>query len=203
VKKKIIVIGIAVMMIFAIGLMTGCATTPRGYVRRGIETSPILMYFEDSTIPWRNAEFDLKIQFPYINLDYECNNQYFVVQNQLHSIRSTTLPIRSGDVLVYKNCETSLRLGQLVTKTDAQAEGFGISIVFVHSNYIYYQLTEGRSSNQWNISEGRETVFFSKYTFHRFNLNTGENEKIGLNHFYNKLSTYFDDIKLNPNFSVR
>ena len=84
---------------------------------------------------------------------------------------------------------------------------------FIYGNFIYYRLTATRTfayftPNDWSYFIPLGFVFFDRHTFFRFDITTGHNEEVSLEHFVGVMHSVYReywgvDVRINPDFAVR
>jgi len=223
-KKKIVIMILAGLI--ALILLFSVIVVRRNRVPEGFSQSqnPIISTATNS----QQVIFNFRHQFPEINSHEEgdyMTQRFFKYNEQLHYVIVPSLGwwstyehifdmqwARSNQFLVYRDCNNqSLYLGSLVSTMPHNRRIFSREIIFLDVHYIYYQLLETRSIGRffrfnevyyiWDwLALGHNTRSFSKYTFFRFDLNTGNNEEVELEHFFTRLIVHNPYVKLNPNF---
>ena len=220
--KKILSTTLIATILISIIATTGCTSVSEGFSRNN--ASPIVTADGYN----RAVTFNIRDQFTEINDNPSLSNRrYFLFHNQLHYVKVPDFEERlihstdsqwawnsSHSFTVYRSENYNVYLGSFCVPIIGRNNGFHLSVVFLHEYHIYYQIHEtdriGRFF-QWDRTQyiwdylrlGYMGVLYYRQTFFRFNISTGENEEVKLYHFFNRLKVYIDDIKLNPNFSVR
>jgi len=109
-----------------------------------------------------------------------------------------------GSNFVVSN-DMGYRVGDLVWMLDSEAWFFEIEIIFYLDNHLYYMpVAERRISSIFPHS----ARYYRKFGFFRFCLNTGENQRLTLQTFFNRFEPVFyqttgNRVYLNPDFRVR
>jgi len=213
--KRSITLGMMMIMFVSVVGLAGCGRVPDGYSQK---QHPILRISSNTA-----AGFNFRHQFPELNNSIEDSvnkHSLFLHRDIVHYIVMYGLesePFLNGEVSIWNNRNVIIsvyekntdngNLGNLILRTDNSEHSHFASILFLDGDYIYYQLSESRFALRflrfqpyiWNIF-GRERFF--KYSFFRFNLNTGVNEEVGLEHFFEKLVLHNPNVRLNPNFNI-
>jgi len=196
-KAKLLVVLIATVL--AISMLASCV--PRGFNR---DFSPKIVRISDSEIivePLPN----IASQFHELNgfEHYRKDGYYFILNDYEYTILfRQTYPgsgLRVG-ATVYRHSDKKVEIGQFVKiterwQTHRQYASFGLP--FLVENYLYYNL--GRTKIGFHLSGGL-SAGYSKEEFYRFNLNTGENEKVSLTQFVEALQKIDSNWVIDPSY---
>jgi len=204
VKKKIMRVATLGMMVIMLFAVTGCRRIPEGFARASVFNHPIVDA-QTSLSGHHGINFSLRSQFPdanYINSGIWGTHQFFVYHEQAYYVRiPDDSRLNGGVTSVFST--NGPHIGNLTSQTNSRANGFAINITFLEGNYIYFQLQDILIFRRWiGIYDMSTHITYTKFSFHRFSLETGINEEVELEHFFEKLQLHSPNIKLNPNFNI-
>ena len=198
--KLIKFLGLFTAVIVAGAILTGCkldeSDVPEGFVQT---QPPIIFSISKENIPYAVSVY-LYHQFKDINpydkfLDGEKINdgtfrQYFLYDGEKYYAEA-----KGGSDWTFNNKYTVYRDdGRAETGCFIEVETGGLNIgwrcenVFLNGQYLYYCYAKGytKKSNVFSVA-GTKYITYYKYEFYRFDMETGENEIIGLNLLFEKL----------------
>jgi len=220
-KKDIRKIKVLIIFAATCGVLVFCGVVtyallrgripPKGYGRH----TPILhiSHFSDDSTGRGEANVSIIEQFPELNSSYKANNGIqFMYKEQVYYVE----PERKGLTHEFNNYYTVFQddrseLGSFI-KPLIEYEGVNwyCGTTFLDDNYLYYSYRKhmlGKETlgfGEWTFIVRKQ---FYRYEFYRFDLETGENESIGVELMFEKLCKIHDNIgpqnvefKINPKY---
>lgn len=168
-------ISITALLLVTVVIFSGCVPKPpNGYVQS-----------KDAPISGHN--YWLYLQFTDLNpfATQSSREMYFRYENEIYYVIDEKYSL--GEYVVYKDVEI---VGNFVKAEDARYDA-----IFLNENFLYYcfRLVKYKIYYAFSPDGFKQTAIYYKYEFYRFNLDTGQNESININQFYDKLRIYYSD----------